>query len=282
MKQFRWRKGLSFYMKGMRKYLVCFKMSAGQGFEYRSDFLLNIFATFIPIAVQLFLWKAVYDNSGAEVINGRTYVEMIAYLLFAFFVTFFLTCSVANSVSSDIKDGNLNQYIIKPVNYFSYKLMNFYGEKVFITLAAVVLFGCSILILRGSCAYSISAGNILWFIALLVVSLLLQFFLYLCMGLSSFWITDAWGIFFGGRYIINILSGSFLPLDVFGDRFIAVLKWLPFQYTTYFPISVLQGKAETGQILQGIAIELVWVALLFGLSRLMWTRGQKKYIANGG
>lgn len=269
-------------MSKVSKYLCCFKMSVGQSFEYRADFFLNILATFIPICVQLFLWKAIYANSASDVINGRTYPEMITYLVFAFFVTYFLTCSVANSVAADIKDGALNQYLIRPVNYFGYRVANFYGSKACMTVIVAVLFIAAIGLMHGIFDYRISGINLLWFLPLMLLSLLMQFFLYLCMGLSSFWITDAWGVFFGGRYIINILSGGLLPLDVLGSSVNQILQWLPFQYTTYFPISILQGRLEPEQILRGIGIEFFWILLLFLLCRVMWKKGQTKYMGNGG
>lgn len=269
-------------MKSINKYICCFKLSIGQSFEYRSDFLLNFIATFIPIGVQLFLWTAIYENSEEVIINGRTYIEMITYLCLSFFVTFFLSCTVANTVAADIKEGNLNQYIIRPVNYILYRLVSYYGSKAFLSVTTAVLLVVTFLVFKLKWQYSIPAANILLFILLIFISLFLQFLMFLCMGLSTFWITDSWGIFFGGRYIINILSGSLLPLDLFGDKILFVLKFLPFQYTTFFPISVIQSKVSAIETVQGIVTEIFWIMILLCIARGMWQKGQLKYIANGG
>ncbi|HJB26204.1 MAG TPA: ABC-2 family transporter protein [Firmicutes bacterium] len=270
-------------MKGNNhKYLRCFSMSVGQTFVYRTDFFIKILATFIPVAVQLFLWTAVYGSSGKETIYGRTYYEMMFYLTISFVITFFLTCDEANEVSADIKSGNLNQFLIRPISYIGQKISCFLGSKVIVLVFVGVMFVATILLFDFRLGYQIELVNLLIFLLIILLALILQFLMYLCMGTCAFWITDAWGIFFGGRYIINILSGSLFPLEVFGDTLNGIFSFLPFQYTTYFPINVLQGRMDGAEILKCFAIQIIWIILLYGLYRLLWSRGQKQYMAIGG
>jgi ABC-2 type transport system permease protein len=50
----------------------------------------------------------------------------------------------------------------------------------------------------------------------------------------------------------------------------------------YFPVSVYMGKVAGAALWQGLAVQFLWVLLMYALARFMWRRGIKKYSAFGG
>ena len=56
---------------------------------------------------------------------------------------------------------------------------------------------------------------------------------------------------------------------------------LPFRWMLAFPIEVLLGRLETAAILQGLLIQGLWLGLAYGLHRLLWAIGVRRYSAVG-
>lgn len=81
--------------------------------------------------------------------------------------------------------------------------------------------------------------------------------------------------------MIQIFSGGIFPLDIFGATWLAVFDYLPFKYTIYMPVNLINGKLTLLQALHVIELQLLWIGLLLLLTRYIWTVAIKKYIAVG-
>ena len=84
------------------------------------------------------------------------------------------------------------------------------------------------------------------------------------------------------RVVIMVISGGVFPITVLGDTFVNVMKFLPFMYTTYFPISVVTGALPLEEILVSYGFQTLWIGMLGVLIRLVWRRGMRQYVNVGG
>jgi ABC-2 type transport system permease protein len=50
----------------------------------------------------------------------------------------------------------------------------------------------------------------------------------------------------------------------------------------YFPISVFMGQVRGPRLLEGLAIQFVWVLLMGLIANTLWRRGLSRYQAVGG
>jgi ABC-2 type transport system permease protein len=82
--------------------------------------------------------------------------------------------------------------------------------------------------------------------------------------------------------ITTVLSGGLFPLDVFGEGLMALFRFMPFQYIIYFPLSIVVGNATANEIVFGVLVQVIWLVLLYGISKIVWRAGMKRYIAAGG
>jgi ABC-2 type transport system permease protein len=94
--------------------------------------------------------------------------------------------------------------------------------------------------------------------------------------------TDAWGLFVIFGLVANVLSGGIFPLDIFGSTLKTIFGFLPFQYTIYFSVNILAGREGGSKIAFGLAIQLVWIVMMFAVTNIIWKIGMKKYVAVGG
>ena len=82
-----------------------------------------------------------------------------------------------------------------------------------------------------------------------------------------------------------LLSGHMFPLELLPDSPVNIrgfVEFLPFKYLAYFPAAVFLGKVEGADMYRGLAIEASWVLFFVIISRIMWSRGVKRYSGYGG
>jgi len=124
--------------------------------------------------------------------------------------------------------------------------------------------------------------KVLLFIPVLISGVILNFFIFLTISFSAFWLTEVGNFFHAIGVAIMVISGGVFPIEVMGSTFVAMMKWLPFIYTTNFPIRVISGAVSLNEILMGITVQMLWIALLAVVSHIVWKIGIGKYVAVGG
>lgn len=269
-------------LKSALKYFKSFGLGLQSAMEYRADFLLSLVSGAFAVAIQCFLWTAIYGSGAGRTVYGYTYGQMMAYTVMAGVVSKLVSTGFEYEISDDIKNGGLNKFIVQPIGYFTYRISCFFGRKS-LQLGIILILTVSILAVFNSFfKIEMSSARLLLFILPLLLALTLNFFIFLCVSTLAFWMTEIWAVFIGMNLIINILSGGVFPLEIFGERALKIFDLLPFKYTIYYPTNILNGKLPADAIVQGMLIQLVWIALLLALSKLLWKAGMKKYIAVGG
>lgn len=269
-------------MAHLEKYSKTFKMGLQSAIEYRMNFILSIFSNIFPIIIQTFLWIAIYQNSKEKSIYGYTFSQMIMYTIMAGVISKLMSSGIENEVMSDIKDGGLSKYIVKPISYFGYRISSYLGEKSMHLIISGLLLASAMLVINFVVGIEIQLGQVISFIVAIAFSLILNVLFSLIISSLSFWITEAWAAFMILNLVINIFSGGVFPLDIFGEKAMAVFNALPFKYVVFFPISIINGRLEQGYITQGIFTQCIWIIILYLISKVLWSLGMKKYVSIGG
>lgn len=266
----------------MNPYRCVFRMGIEKSLEYRANFFLSLLSAVFPIIIQTFLWNYLYGNADAAALFGYSYDQIIVYTLLATLVSHLVYTGFEYQVNEDIKNGGLNKYLVRPVVYHRYQLCSFLGEKlpqllVLIAVAAVlILFSVAVL------GLSLTPARILAFVLSLVLALVLNFFIFYCVALLSFWLTDVNLMFGTVSVVLVVVSGGVFPMDIFGKRIAVLFQILPFGYTTQFSTNIINGKLEWMQVGSGFLCQLFWIAFFVFLSEWMWRNGLKRFTAVGG
>lgn len=269
-------------MKKIHKYLVAFSLGAQSSMEYRWNFLLGLISFVLPLTIQYFMWTGIFNNSQGDVVFGYTYSQMMVYSVQAVLVSKLLAGGVEWEVMDDIKNGGLSKFVIKPISYFKYRITCFLGQKSFNFLIIFTIICIVLLVLDLYIGLDTGINNLLIFIISILLSLFINFLIYFTLAAIAFWINEAWGVFVVLGVVVNIISGGIFPLDIFGDKIINIFKFLPFQYTVFFPVNVLNGKLSGQEIVYGLLIQIAWIGIMFVVTKILWKLGMKKYTAVGG
>ena len=225
-----------------KKYSKAFELGFQTAMEYRVNFLFSLLSAAYPIFIQTFLWTAIYNASTEDVVYGYTYRQMIAYTFLAGLVSRIVRTGFEYEIMDDVKSGKFSKFLVQPLGYFPYRLASFFGNRLpgqvmILGILAVVLMGLNVFF-----GISLEFPRVLAFLFTLVLAVVLNFVIFYCFSAVSFWIIEIGFLFEGIRIVTILLSGGIFPLEVFGERFVQIMKLLPFMYTVNYPINVLNGK----------------------------------------
>jgi ABC-2 type transport system permease protein len=116
----------------------------------------------------------------------------------------------------------------------------------------------------------------------LVMAALMQFFITYSLAMMAFWILEISTIVFIVYSFEYFLGGQMFPIDIMPNAVQAIMKWLPFYYELFFPITIFMERLRGAEMAQGLAIQANWVLITWGAAHFMWKRGLGHYQAVGG
>jgi len=217
-------------------------------------------------------------------VAGYTVVQMVAYYLLVTVIDTLTSVTEDDwQIASEIKDGHISQFLLRPVEYLSYRLCLFCaGRCVFIAAAA----GPMILFLVFQREYLVwPAGDAITFacfVLSVVLSALLQFLLSFILAMLAFWVFEISSFAFVLLAMQRLLGGQMFPIDILPTWLQRVMLWTPMPYTAFFPASIYLGRVEGMAIMSGLMIQIGWVAVAWFVARFAWQRGLRSYTAVGG
>ncbi|CAH1058979.1 ABC transporter permease [Paenibacillus pseudetheri] len=267
----------------MKKYLLSFNMGIQNAIEYRFNFFLSLISIVFPIIIQTSIWIAAFNHSSESTLYGYNFTQMLLYTLLAALISRLVATGIEYEINEDIKNGGLNKYIIRPINYFMYKLSVFIGSK---CLQYIVLSILIVIIVSGASFYTdeyeLGVHKILVSVFILISSCILNFLISYIISAIAFWLTDVSYLFVVTTLLVNIVSGGIFPLEIFGNTVNRIFDFLPFKYTIYFPVNTLNGNLSGAAITSSLFIQWMWILVIYLLAKLVWRRAMTRYIAVGG
>lgn len=266
----------------MKKYLTVFNIGLQNTFVYRWNYFLRAVFGLIPLAGTVFLWRAIFNEPGGGM-HGYTYESMIYYYLLTLIVSNLVTPTEDEwQIAADIREGQINSFLTKPISYLSYRLSIFLSARLVFT---AVTMPPILVILYYFREYLTFPSNPITYVAALVsvaMAALIQFFITYSLAMMAFWILEITTIVFIVYSFEYFLGGQMFPVDIWPTSVQAVMKWLPFYYELFFPIAIFMERIRGAEMGQGLAIQMGWLLITWSVARFMWKRGLGHYQAVGG
>lgn len=266
----------------MQKYWHVINIGIQNTLVYRVNFLFRCLFGFIPLFATISLWRAIYAGRETE-IAGYTLAQMVSYYLI---VTIVDALTAVNEddwqIAADIKDGRISQFLLKPIDYLSYRLCLFWAGRLIYTAVAFLPVALFILSLRHYFVFPENGERIAWFVVSLIMTGLLQFFISYAMALLAFWVLEVSTFIFMVFALEYIAGGHLFPLNILPPALANFLNYTPFPYQMFFPVSIYLGQTTGDALYRGLLIQAFWVCGAYALARFAWNRGIKRYSAVGG
>lgn len=266
----------------MTKYWSVFTTGLQNTFVYRWNFLLRSLFAMVPLLGTVFIWQALFESRGAD-IRGYDFGQMVYYFLVVLLVDNLVTPTDDEwQIAADIREGHINNFLSKPVDYLAYRASLFLSTRLLYT--AVTIFPVIAVFAWFHEFIVLPKDPLTWplFAVSLVMAAALQFLIAYALAMLAFWILEISTVVFILYSFEYYLSGRLFPLDIMPEGMRTVLMLLPFTYELYFPVAVLMEKVQGRALWTGLAIQAGWVILAFLWARFMWRKGLRRYESVGG
>lgn len=268
----------------MKKYFHVIGIGIQNNLTYRFNYLTRTLFSFIPLFAMLSLWRTIYEKNGdSHALSSYTEAQMIFYYMLVAIVDIFTAVNEDDwQIASDIREGNISQFLLKPVDYLWYRLCLFFSGRVTFVMMACVPLAIFTFCFRNYFVPPAGVMALFAFFVSLVLTALLQFFLSYSMAMLAFWVLEISTFIFILFAFEYLASGHLFPLDLLPPALQHALAFTPFPSMLYVPISIYMGKLTGNGVALGLLTQLFWMLLLYVLARLMWRHGIKKHSAFGG
>jgi len=266
------------------KYWHVINIGIQNNLTYRFNFLARSLFGLIPLTAVIYLWRTIYaGKSAGAVISSYNLTEMISYYLLATVVDALTAVNEDDwQIAADIREGNISQFLLKPVDYLWYRLCLFFSGRIaYISMACIPL-AIFIFCFRNYFVPPASGMAMVAFLFSLGLTALLQFFLSYSMAMLAFWVLEISTFIFILFAFEYLASGHLFPLDMLPPVLQHLLAFTPFPSMLYAPIAIYMGKISGNGIGLALLTQLFWVLMMYALARFMWRRGIKHYSAFGG
>lgn len=259
-------------------YVVAGRQAVIEQLQYRLANMLFMVHILIEPIIYLVVWSTVANAQGGSV-GGYTAPQFAGYYIIWTLVRQFNLTLGPQSFSWRIKEGRLAAELLRPVHPVQVDLGYYLGFKIPQTL------------------YWLPVGILLWFLFKPEINpelwqilgfplvLILAFFVRFCfmwiLGLVCFW-TERIDALFEFYFTLELLfSGRLVPLEIMPTWAQQIAKFMPFQWTFYFPIEVLLGRVSQAEFVSGVAMQLLWIVVGFSIIHFVWKIAIKHFTAVG-
>lgn len=266
----------------LNKYRQAFIVGLQSNLVYRWNFAVRGFFSLFHLAVVVILWSSALE--GRTELGGFSLNQTITYFVTLLVLQFFISAFNEDyQISEEIRNGLINQFLLKPINYFVYRLSIFFAARLVSGLLVFVPLLIAFPFLREYLTFPADPKVYALGLPAMAMSAMIQFSIAYCFGMLTFWFLEIQGFVILSMAVETVLGGQMFPLDLLPPWAYAIAQWLPFYYQMYFPAAIFTGRiTDPTVILQGYAIQAVWVVLLLLVNHALWTRGLRRHTAVGG
>jgi ABC-2 type transport system permease protein len=263
------------------KYRQSFLIGLQSNLVYRLNFAVRGFFSLFHLAVVFILWGAAFAHT--PVIGGFSFGQTLTYFLVMLVMQFFVGAFNEDyQISEEIRSGLINQFILKPIDYFLYRFSIFAAARLVTGVLILLPVVVALPLLHDHLTLPAEAWRYALLLPAMALSALIQFSIAYCFGMLTFWFLEIQGFVVLSMAIESLLGGQMFPLDLLPAWLFRLSQYLPFYYQTYFPTAILTGRIEFAAAVHGFGIQLAWVLALLALSRFLWLRGLRRHTAVGG
>lgn len=260
------------------KYLSLALTAVQRAVAYRKSTLLNLAANAVWVTALYHFWRAVFESNPS--IEGFDWPLMQTYVLFSYAVNGLFSLQFELLMFRAIRNGEIEMDLIRPYDYQMSQLARATGAA----LVDGVMVGGMVLLIGGVFVGLVWPSLGVGVLGLMSVGLgfLIKFLISYITGLLCFWTLNSMGLVRTRIAVTNIFSGALIPLDFFPAWLQTMANLSPFPAAVYTPVSILLGNVAGAQLVWALAIQVLWVVLLWWGARLLWIPASRVLVVQGG
>jgi viologen exporter family transport system permease protein len=260
-------------------YLTTMRTAVAQQFQYRTANYFYMLGMIAEPVIYLVVWTTIADQQGGSV-DGLTAGYFAAYYIVWTLVRNMNIVFGAPYWEHRIREGELNRDLLRPVLPLHYDIAYFAGWK-FVVIVLWIPLAIALSLLFDP-TLSPNPQQIATFAIAIWGAYLIRTMFQESLGMLCFWTTRGAAIFDLWMTLELLLSGRLVPMPLMPDWVQEIARFLPFQWTFFFPIDSLVGDLSTSELVRGLLVQLLWILIGLAIFRLAWRWAIRRYSAVGG
>jgi len=265
----------------MKKYWSIFKTSWQDSLVYRLNFVMWRVRTNLQFLAVYFLWLAIFNRQNQIFTYDKA--ALLTYILGTSVLRSFVLSSRSITAGVEIANGDLNNYLLKPLSYLKNWLARDLADKALNMLFMTFELALILYLLKPPILPPAGLVNAVLFLVSALIAMLMYFLFSFLISSFTFWYTEheGWPLRFIVFMIIEFLAGSLFPLDIFPPAAFNFFRLLPTAYFLFYPLQLYLGRLAVSQLMPVFSLMLIWLIILYLLAKLVWQKGLKIYGAYG-
>ncbi|MDE0686449.1 MAG: ABC-2 family transporter protein [Candidatus Poribacteria bacterium] len=263
----------------LRIYIRFSKIRFVDKLSYRAHFFLVLTEYLLIVIVSYFLWKAILTDG--RVIRGYSLKDMVTYVaiagVFRFFINEF-SGAISREMGGQYRTGELIMNLLKPVSYQLYIYFHAFGGILFHSVFRIV----PVLTLWALLVGLTAPDHLAIFLTSLVLGALVHAGIAFLVGLTIFYVEDNSGILHATSAIIELLSGTLIPLVMYPAWLVSTMNYLPFRFIFYQPMEIYLGHLGKEAGIAVLCAQTVWVFALSTAGYFLFKNSIQKITIQGG
>ena len=253
-----------------------------KNFLYRSAYRFNHFIGIVNTLLRIFIFWCIYD----ALYGSRTEVDGITMAMVT--TNFVLSIGMDAMFSIDdyylsgrISNGSIANELLLPISFKGRMLFENLGNSMF----QLVFHFVPALIVAALTVGFLPPVSLPMFLLFLISTILgygVLWTISFAMQMFAFWLINVWSMVTIKNVFINVLSGSMIPLWFMPEWLKPVLDVLPFSSIYFTPVQIYLGQLTYGEIAYKCGIQGFWIVVIWLFGNLLWSRGKKKLVVQGG
>lgn len=263
----------------MSTYFMFAKNAFRQNVIYRANAIIYAITSMLYLLIQFSIWQALY--AAKATVDQVSLEQMLTYCVINQLVRSFTSDQIGSNLGVKIHTGEIGGDFVRPINLKLYLIADQLGNSAYtfcFNFIPVVI----ITILCGSFTLPVSFFHGFAFVISLVMGVFLSYLISYALGLIAFWVKNNGFISWLMRAMTNLFAGTVIPFWFYPSAMQKIARVLPFRYMTFEPISIYLGRATTNEIFSIICMQVLWVAAIYLLGRIIWTKAEKRVFVQGG
>jgi len=263
-------------MNSIKKLVVISRVSLTNALAYRVTIATRFVFFTLFLYVFMSLWRTIYADGS---LNGYGYAQIVWYLMVTEFISFLIGGEFYTTINDEVKSGAIAYQLGRPVHYVLYQFATTLGQIVVNALS----FGSLAVILGFAFAGPLPTFRIEGlpaFLLSMLLSVVMQFFILMLIGLSAFVFEDNYGLFLIYQKLCFML-GMLLPVEFLPAWLQPIAKALPFSYVYWAPAGILVNY-QPGAALAILARQVAWAVAAVALTLICYRQCVKGLQINGG
>ena len=246
---------------------------------YRVDFWLRVASTPILMYGTRWVWITLYTQRPGAF--GVSLQQMVTYAVLSMAIENLFYTGPQYYMAQQARSGAIDADLLKPLDFHFHMLARSTGEMLFrIIVIALPAMLVGYFLFDLQLPATLQTGFL--FVVAILLGYLVNFHLEFLLGSVALVTLEIHSIDWAFHATARFFSGQFVPLWLFPGVLGRLANILPFRSTFSTPLSIYTGVVTGGAVTEAIGFQMLWLILLFIISRWLWERVQARIVLQGG